>query len=1032
MIYFPVPPHIDRENLKDMNVRAGLSLAFDVKIVGEPQPVVTWYFNDKNLDDILVEHLQENARVKVETPTPFTAPSSLIGTGQAIIESPSTFISKYCLLRASPFWAGKWTIKAENINGVDQVDFKVDVAAPPNPPRGPLEISDVSKNGCKLAWKEPDPENAGKPEFYRVEKMDLALGGAWIPCGESTKPECEVQGLAEGHVYKFRVVAVNPNGESDPLEAEDLVTAKDAFGVPSKPGVPQCTAWDADYADFEWAAPSSDGGAPIESYEVECRRNGARNWEKMPTVFAKNGRKIRIPGVQGEEVEIRVYAVNKAGKSLPSNSSDRIKLRPSKVSPTIKPGNIPPNLLGEQKSDLPAEEKPLLEINHPKDKAIRFSLLVDGEPQPTVEVYDGDQLLKPKEDGIEFEYADGELVLKLDKPKRGKPRKLKIVAKNRHGVKEEKVNVNFLGPPDKPVGPLTTTQDQTVGEPHVILHWKAPEDDGGSPIDTYVIEKQDEATGRWVQAGFLDAPKPNADGTKPELQYLVPGLVEGNKYNFRVKARNGEGESEPLETDQAIIAKSPWTVPGAPQNVKVIDWGRNFVTLEFNPPESDGGVPIEKYLIEKKEVHNSKYTRGTEMILGKLKDGEERPNVFQVKVPDLIEGSRYQFQIKAVNKAGAGPPSSPTHPVECKDRFAPARIEDRHGSRNIIIHVGQPLKIDVKFSGEPCPDRYWLFNKERIDFDGKAPPKSSGPSLVSKTKGEEPEEKKKESLWATAEEKDAFIKTIHCEMEDYRCKITVSSATRQHLGLWKFKVANQYGSDELDVNVTIVGPPGPVVLEIKDLTAETATIKWMPPLDDGGVPIDYYLVEKRRLDESTRWTTLGRTKDTHYVANELEEDVAYEFRVRACNAEGEGEPSTIGHRHNPEIHKPPGKPGTPDVFDWDKHWAELRWAPPVSDGGRPITGFQIEKRKKDTVSKWIKIGDTPMNEFRAPDLDEGEEYEFRVRAVNAVGVSEPSDPSKGNVQLTNILYVFHFNEILIFRYRCKVEKVASKDRPKNS
>lgn len=831
---FSVAPKIDRDNLGDMTVRAGLSLAFDVKVIGEPQPTITWYFNDKPLEEVDVAALADNAKVKIEDPTRFMAPSALIGTGATIIENPSTFIGKFCLLRSCPFWQGKWKIKAENINGVDEHTFNVNVAAPPNPPRGPLEIADVCKSGCKLAWKEPNPENGGVPEGYRVEKMDLALGGAWIPCGESTKPECEVTGLAEGHVYKFRVVAVNKNGESEPLEAEDLVTAKDAFGVPSKPGVPQCTAWDSDFAEFEWAAPSNDGGAPIESYEVECRRDGV-HWEKMPIVFAKNGRKIRIPGVEGEEVEVRVCAINKAGKSLPSNSSERIKLRPSKVAPIIKLGNVALNLIAPSKPGESAEDKPLLQVNHPKDKPIRFSLLVNGEPEPTVEIFDGDKKLSPKEDGIEFDYADGELVLKLDKPKRKMPRRLRIVAKNKHGTKEEKVNIDFLGPPDKPEGPLTTTQDQNVGEPHVVLHWKPPQDDGGSPIDNYVIEKQDAATGRWVQAGFLDAPKPDADGKVPaELEFLVPGLIEGNQYNFRVKAHNIEGDSEPLETEQAIIAKSPWGVPGAPENVKVVDWGRNFITLEFNPPQSDGGCPIEKYLIEKKEVHTSKYIRGTELILAKLKPGEEALTQFKVKVPDLTEGCRYQFQIKAVNKAGAGPPSHATPPVECKDRFAPARIDDRHGSRTIVLHVGQPMKIDVKFSGEPCPDRYWYYSKERLNLPG--------------TRGGE--QKTTESLFGSPELKEIFTKTIQCDMEEYRVKINVASVTRQHMGLWQFKVANQYGSDELDVNVTIVGPPGPVEdLIMKDLTAETATIKWMPPLDDGGVPIDYYWIEKKRIDE---------------------------------------------------------------------------------------------------------------------------------------------------------------------------------------
>ena len=38
----------------------------------------------------------------------------------------------------------------------------------------------------------------------------------------------------------------------------------------------------------------------------------------------------------------------------------------------------------------------------------------------------------------------------------------------------------------------------------------------------------------------------------------VPGLQEGHEYQFRVKAVNDEGESDPLETDHATVAKDPF------------------------------------------------------------------------------------------------------------------------------------------------------------------------------------------------------------------------------------------------------------------------------------------------------------------------------------------------------------------------------------------------------------------------------------------------------------------------------------------
>lgn len=91
----------------------------------------------------------------------------------------------------------------------------------------------------------------------------------------------------------------------------------------------------------------------------------------------------------------------------------------------------------------------------------------------------------------------------------------------------------------------------------------------------------------------------------------------------------------------------------------------------------------------------------------------------------------------------------------------------------------------------------------------------------------------------------------------------------------------------------------------------------------------------------------------------------------------------------------PGAPGQPEPTDWDKDHVDLKWTPPINDGGSPITAYVIEKREKGSP-KWIKAAEVPGNKCdgTVPHLDENTEYEFRVRAVNAAGPGEPSKASK--------------------------------------
>lgn len=99
----------------------------------------------------------------------------------------------------------------------------------PGKPEGPLEVSKVHKEGCKLRWSKPKDDGGLPLEGYVVEKMEAGTG-RWVPAGRTDKPEIELTGLEPGKKYQFRVKAVNPEGESEPLETEKATLAKNPYG----------------------------------------------------------------------------------------------------------------------------------------------------------------------------------------------------------------------------------------------------------------------------------------------------------------------------------------------------------------------------------------------------------------------------------------------------------------------------------------------------------------------------------------------------------------------------------------------------------------------------------------------------------------------------------------------------------------------------------------------------------------------------------------------------------------------------------
>jgi hypothetical protein len=93
---------------------------------------------------------------------------------------------------------------------------------------------------------------------------------------------------------------------------------------------------------------------------------------------------------------------------------------------------------------------------------------------------------------------------------------------------------------DVPGAPRDAQVD-SVSDDSVSLSWRPPEEDGGSYITNYVIEKLEPDTGKWVKAA-----------TSRSSRCTVENLLPNKQYQFRILAENIFGAGEPSEPTKTV------------------------------------------------------------------------------------------------------------------------------------------------------------------------------------------------------------------------------------------------------------------------------------------------------------------------------------------------------------------------------------------------------------------------------------------------------------------------------------------------
>lgn len=150
--------------------------------------------------------------------------------------------------------------------------------------------------------------------------------------------------------------------------------------------------------------------------------------------------------------------------------------------------------------------------------------------------------------------------LKIDKAQRGDSGKYELILSNAKGETKIPIEIEILDKPGVPQGPLDVSEVTTSS---VVLSWRPPIDDGGSPVTSYIIEKLDAVRDTWSAVDTI-----NGDVTT----YKVNKLTAMKEYQFRVRAANSEGEGLNLETVHKILAKYPFDEPEAPSIPEIVDW----------------------------------------------------------------------------------------------------------------------------------------------------------------------------------------------------------------------------------------------------------------------------------------------------------------------------------------------------------------------------------------------------------------------------------------------------------------------------
>ncbi|XP_028289245.1 brother of CDO isoform X2 [Parambassis ranga] len=385
----------------------------------------------------------------------------------------------------------------------------------------------------------------------------------------------------------------------------------------------------------------------------------------------------------------------------------------------------------------------------------------------------------------------------------------------------------------------------------------------------------------------------------------------------------------------------------------------------------------------------------------------------------VVEGDSGTYICQADNGIGSASAATALYDVQV---FEPPQVTVELQQQEVVL--GETVRITCQARGKPAPSVIWLHNAQPLSPS----PRHRLSSRVLRVSNVGPQD---DGLYQCMAENGVGSSQASTRL------ITVSTGISArgklpsiYRPLSPDKVLREQppmrpGAAGAMLPLDCSGLPGqilpaeaPIILsQPRTGKADYYELTWRPR-HERGPPVLEYMIKYRKVgDPLAEWISSSISGSLHkLMLAKLHPDSLYEVEMAAKNCAGLGQPAMMTFRTgkgrkgpggqndppktpavpSPSL-SPPEAPDKPTVSTATETSAYVTWIP-RGNRGFPIQSFRVEYKKvKKAGEDWVTaVENIPPSRLSVEitDLEKGTSYKFRVVAVNVIGSSPPSAPSK--------------------------------------